>query len=1126
MASPGPSSKIVTCPVCTRSTHDENNCHNCGARLKTSVVVPGILIRPPPPSFAPATTDAVAVEATTLSVAANSASSGSGNDSNNRNESRFSLSHEPSLSLPRRSSLFRSAPVYPSDELSPSAVSSSSSSSLPTSGSLTSHTPPPPPKTEVSSASSDVSGTRISAPPSSSLNPRLDMSSHTSPFSTTMSSVDHVNQNSDNIERRMSSTTASLYDFHLSEKDGVSFERQRRVNPARTILVGVFCFLILGVLLAFKYSKDSRTDGIIAFIAYMSAAVLVCIFNLRLSFPENVEIRSRAFDHVGFKRCDMCCFHRFSVAKFILFTSLSVLIALLVGCGIMSVFVRHGAYIRNNRWYFLMECIFASVLPAIPLALISWNRGGKSKQLMLEAGLITSKLGGLHVVLEMSGIYARLFDHNTRVSLVLEHHFSDNETVILEHIRTQILHPLREDDAVENFLMYPLLFAIGLTILSILLTLLRRATCRDHKKERSEEKLQNYGELGIRMKSMLVLNVFLCLIVSTVLGFGLRYDRWAVADEWGDWVVGFVMCAVACVILMVGIVAVTTRFGGFIRLSPWSFASEIALVCLLTMSPLAYIAFNRGSNHEEIVFQLLVLTATICGLHVLLELSGTYASIFHAHYRKDNVIHLLLEGEVRRKNSTQQDDVLLINTNRLSRCAQRTTNAHKVLVFVLICLLCGLGAASALPERSTKTLIIVGFVGVIFVVIVVCLCDLQMHYIEPTSQACNSRTKNIGFKECHFLCIKHLSLQWLITTSLVVALGGFLVVAGSIAAYVRYGTYIRDQFWAFLVECLMMSILTAIPVALISWNRGGQSKELLVEVFLITGKFGGLHIFLELSGVYQATFEEKERYSLVSQDWLTKNETDIFALVQSQILTDQKENSGTNEQIFLVFLAIFFSLSAFAVLLAFLRRRCCRDPNKPRSQEKLHAYAALGVRMKAMLVLSIVLCILILPELILGLRSDSEFESNCKKLAAFWSEFALSAILFALVVSVILTSIAAVTTRYGGFILMSPWSFVAELGVVVLLSITPMGYLAYNRGQGHMEIGLEMGILCLKFGGIHLLLELSGYYATALGGRYRDDLVCELPKARKSQSLEDTSAISEIPMSESELNGNASIERM
>jgi len=885
-----------------------------------------------------------------------------------------------------------------------------------------------------------------------------------------------------------SSRSESLSVGENEDPNEIRFKPKSRVSAPHVILLSAFCLLLLGILLAFEYSNDRRTDAIIGFIAIMAAAILICAGKLRKVIPSPTETHSNMCNQIGFKSCHFCCARRCSISRCLVVVVPALLTAILVGCGILSVFVRHGNYIRNNRWYFLMEIIFASVLPAIPMALISWNRGGKSKQLMLEAGLITSELGGLHVVLEMSGIYARLFDHNARVSLVLGYDITNNETAILEHIRAQILVPIHEGQAVEKFLMYPLLFVIAFTIASILLTFLRRATCRDPRKPRSQEKLRNYSEIGVRMKIMLALNVFLCVIISTVLGFGLRYDKYALADAWSDWVIGLIMAAVAALVVLVAFVAATTRFGGFLVVAPWGFASELTLTCLLTMSPLAYIAFNRGSNHSAIIFQLLVLTATICGIHLLLELSGTYASIFHGRYRKHNV--LLLRRESERKDA----DEVLIARGRLARCAQRATAAHRVLIFVLVCLLCGLAGASALPEQSTKTNIIIGFVAVIFCVVVVCLFDLQMTYVEP-AQARTGGCKNIGFKECRWGCVKHMSLQWFITTCLVAALGGFLVLAGSLAAYVRYGTYIRDQFWEFLVECCMMSILTAIPVALISWNRGGERKELLVEVFLITGKFGGLHIMLELSGVYEAAFEKKERYSLISQNWFQKNETDIYELVQGQILEDQQAVIRTNESIFLVFLAAFFSISALVVGLAFLRRRCWRDPNKPRSQEKLHAYWALGIRMQAMLALSVVLCILVLPELIMGLRSDAEFMASCAALSAIWSELALSAILLALVLSVIITSIAAVTTRYGGFIQMSPWSFVAELGVVVLLSITPMGYLAYNRGQGHLEIGLEMGILALKFGGLHLLLELSGYYATALGGKYRNDLITDLPKS-------------------------------
>lgn len=61
--------------------------------------------------------------------------------------------------------------------------------------------------------------------------------------------------------------------------------------------------------------------------------------------------------------------------------------------------------------------------------------------------------------------------------------------------------------------------------------------------------------------------------------------------------------------------------------------------------------------------------------------------------------------------------------------------------------------------------------------------------------------------------------------------------------------------------------------------------------------------------------------------------------------------------------------------------------------------------------------------------------------------------------------------------------------------MAPLGFLSYNRGHSHEEILEELGIFALKFGGLHLLLELAGFYTTALGGHYRRDLIASLPRS-------------------------------
>jgi len=110
-------------------------------------------------------------------------------------------------------------------------------------------------------------------------------------------------------------------------------------------------------------------------------------------------------------------------------------------------------------------------------------------------------------------------------------------------------------------------------------------------------------------------------------------------------------------------------------------------------------------------------------------------------------------------------------------------------------------------------------------------------------------------------------------------------------------------------------------------------------------------------------------------------------------------------------------------------------------------------------------------------------------------------------------SIIAINTRFAGFLNVSPWAFIAELCIVVLLSITPLGYISYNRGHEHTDIAIQLGLLALKFGGLHLLLELSGFYAIATSGRYRTEAIAKVrrvgdpvPRASTEMSQKPASA--------------------
>lgn len=66
-----------------------------------------------------------------------------------------------------------------------------------------------------------------------------------------------------------------------------------------------------------------------------------------------------------------------------------------------------------------------------------------------------------------------------------------------------------------------------------------------------------------------------------------------------------------------------------------------------------------------------------------------------------------------------------------------------------------------------------------------------------------------------------------------------------------------QQLIVFLVETGLFATLNAVPVYLIAHNRNAISKHTSVEFGLITAKFSILHIFLQLTGFYSKSFNNK-----------------------------------------------------------------------------------------------------------------------------------------------------------------------------------------------------------------------------------------------------------------------------
>jgi hypothetical protein len=67
-------------------------------------------------------------------------------------------------------------------------------------------------------------------------------------------------------------------------------------------------------------------------------------------------------------------------------------------------------------------------------------------------------------------------------------------------------------------------------------------------------------------------------------------------------------------------------------------------------------------------------------------------------------------------------------------------------------------------------------------------------------------------------------------------------------------TYIKTKPRLFASELLIMGLLTSLPVAYISWTRGGSRSDTIQGFFLIFMKIILIHIGFQLSGIYTALF--------------------------------------------------------------------------------------------------------------------------------------------------------------------------------------------------------------------------------------------------------------------------------
>jgi len=76
---------------------------------------------------------------------------------------------------------------------------------------------------------------------------------------------------------------------------------------------------------------------------------------------------------------------------------------------ITSVLVHDTHYIRKHPKFFLSETLIMGILSSLPIAYISWLRGGSEKEIFQESGLILVKIILLHIGFQLSGVYSILF---------------------------------------------------------------------------------------------------------------------------------------------------------------------------------------------------------------------------------------------------------------------------------------------------------------------------------------------------------------------------------------------------------------------------------------------------------------------------------------------------------------------------------------------------------------------------------------------------------------------------------------------------------------------------------------------------------------------------------------------
>ncbi len=84
--------------------------------------------------------------------------------------------------------------------------------------------------------------------------------------------------------------------------------------------------------------------------------------------------------------------------------------------------------------------------------------------------------------------------------------------------------------------------------------------------------------------------------------------------------------------------------------------------------------------------------------------------------------------------------------------------------------------------------------------------------------------------------------------------GAFVVVVTVFAAIVRFTDYMRAHPWRFVMEILMLSIVSSVPIMFIGALRQTQDKKFMIEFAILAAKIGVAYVLTELAGVNNYLF--------------------------------------------------------------------------------------------------------------------------------------------------------------------------------------------------------------------------------------------------------------------------------